>query len=146
MVGHEALLRWQHPSRGLVAPMEFVPIAEETGLIVPIGTWVLEQACAAAASWPARANGEQVQISVNLSARQLFDPNFIETVRTVVARTGLEPGQLSLEITESVLMEDTDLAVLQLNALRNVGVQIAIDDFGTGYSSLSYLRSFPSTC
>ena len=143
VVGHEALVRWQHPTRGLVAPMEFVPIAEETGLIVPIGSWVLEQACAAAASWPARDNGDPVQISVNLSARQLFDPHLIDTVRSVVSRTGLEPGQLTLEITESVLMEDTDLAVLQLNALKGVGVQIAIDDFGTGYSSLSYLRSFP---
>ncbi|MEY2451856.1 MAG: hypothetical protein QOD92_1430 [Acidimicrobiaceae bacterium] len=143
VVGFEALVRWQHPDRGLVPPMEFVPVAEDTGFIIPIGTWVLDQACAAASRWPARTNGERMQISVNLSARQLFDANLIETVRSIMKRNGLEVGQLTLEITESVLMEDTDLAVLQLNALKNLGVQIAIDDFGTGYSSLSYLRSFP---
>ena len=143
VVGFEALVRWQHPTRGLVAPMEFVPIAEDTGFIIPIGTWVLEQACAAATRWPGRKNGEPMQISVNLSARQLFDPNLVDTARSIVSRNGLEAGQLTLEITESVLMEDTDLSVLQLNALKKLGVQIAIDDFGTGYSSLSYLRSFP---
>jgi EAL domain-containing protein (putative c-di-GMP-specific phosphodiesterase class I) len=143
VVGFEALVRWQHPARGLVAPMEFVPIAEDTGFIIPIGTWVLDQACAAASRWPARQNGELMQISVNLSSRQLFDPHLADTVRSIVNRHGLEAGQLTLEITESVLMEDTDLAVLQLNSLKNLGVRIAIDDFGTGYSSLSYLRSFP---
>jgi EAL domain-containing protein (putative c-di-GMP-specific phosphodiesterase class I) len=143
VVGYEALIRWQHPERGLIPPMEFVPIAEDTGFIIPIGTWVLDQACAAAARWPARENGERMQVSVNLSARQLFDRHLLETVRSIVNRNGLDTGQLTLEITESVLMEDTDLAVLQLNALKNLGVQIAIDDFGTGYSSLSYLRSFP---
>jgi diguanylate cyclase (GGDEF)-like protein/PAS domain S-box-containing protein len=143
VVGCEALVRWQHPERGLVPPMEFVPIAEDTGFIIPIGTWVLDQACAAASSWPARKNGEAMQISVNLSARQLFDPRLVDTVRSIVSRNGIETGQLTLEITESVLMEDTDLAVLQLNSLKNLGVHIAIDDFGTGYSSLSYLRSFP---
>ena len=142
VIGFEALVRWQHPARGLVAPLEFVPIAEDTGLIIPIGTWVLEQACAAA-SWPARSNGEPVQISVNLSARQLFDPHLVDTVRSIVGRNGLEAGQLTLEITESVLMEETDLAIFQLNAIKKLGVHIAIDDFGTGYSSLSYLRSFP---
>jgi diguanylate cyclase (GGDEF)-like protein len=143
VVGYEALIRWQHPERGLIPPMEFVPIAEDTGFIIPIGTWVLDQACAAAARWPARQNGQRMQVSVNLSARQLFDRHLLETVRSIVNRNGLDTGQLTLEITESVLMEDTDLAVLQLNALKNLGVQIAIDDFGTGYSSLSYLRSFP---
>ena len=143
LVGFEALVRWQHPDRGLVPPMEFVPIAEDTGFIIPLGTWVLDRACASASCWPARANGEPLQISVNLSARQLFDAHLVDTVRSIVTRHGLEAGQLTLEITESVLMEDTDLAVLQLNALKQLGVQIAIDDFGTGYSSLSYLRSFP---
>ena len=143
IVGFEALVRWQHPERGLVAPMEFVPVAEDTGFIIPIGTWVLEEACAATASWPARANGAPLQISVNLSARQLFDPQLVDTVRSIVSRHGLQAGQLTLEITESVLMEDTELAVLQLNALKQLGIQIAIDDFGTGYSSLGYLRSFP---
>jgi EAL domain-containing protein (putative c-di-GMP-specific phosphodiesterase class I) len=127
----------------MVAPMDFVPIAEETGLIIPIGNWVMDQAGAAAAQWPARRNGDPMQISVNLSARQLFDPQLTSTVRSVVAANGLRPGQLTLEITESVLMEDTDLAVRRLDALKALGVQIAIDDFGTGYSSLSYLRTFP---
>jgi EAL domain-containing protein (putative c-di-GMP-specific phosphodiesterase class I) len=143
VVGFEALVRWQHPTRGLVAPMDFVPIAEDTGFIIPLGTWVLDQACAAASRWPARKNGQAMQISVNLSARQLFDPHLADTVRSILNRNALQTGQLTLEITESVLMEDTDLAVLQLNTLKHVGVQIAIDDFGTGYSSLSYLRTFP---
>jgi diguanylate cyclase (GGDEF)-like protein/PAS domain S-box-containing protein len=143
VVGYEALVRWQHPTRGLVAPMEFVPIAEDTGFIIPIGTWVLDQACATASHWSERENGEPMQISVNLSARQLFDPQLVDTVRSIVDCHGLEAGQLTLEITESVLMEDPDLAVLQLNAIKTLGVHIAIDDFGTGYSSLSYLRSFP---
>jgi EAL domain-containing protein (putative c-di-GMP-specific phosphodiesterase class I) len=118
-VGVEALLRWQHPTRGLVAPMQFVPIAEDTGLILPIGAWVLNE------------------------ARQLFDPGFVDMVAEIIGRSRIEPRQLTLEITESVLMEDTSLAVRQLNALKDLGVRIAIDDFGTGYSSLSYLRSFP---
>ncbi|MEY2447631.1 MAG: hypothetical protein QOH79_1107, partial [Acidimicrobiaceae bacterium] len=113
VVGFEALVRWQHPDRGLVPPMEFVPVAEDTGFIIPIGTWVLDQACAAASRWPERASGEPMQISVNLSARQLFDPQLVETVQSIVNRHGLEAGQLTLEITESVLMEDTELAVLQ---------------------------------
>jgi diguanylate cyclase (GGDEF)-like protein/PAS domain S-box-containing protein len=143
VVGYEALVRWQHPTRGLVAPMEFVPIAEDTGFIVPIGAWVLDQACATAATWPDRPNGQAMQISVNLSARQLFDSDLASNVRSIVQHYGLQPRQLTLEITESVLMEDTDLAVLRLTELKQLGVQIAIDDFGTGYSSLSYLRTFP---
>ena len=143
VVGFEALVRWQHPDLGLVAPMEFVPIAEDIGLIIPIGNWVLDQACAVASRWPLCKSGQPMQISVNLSSRQLFDPQLVDTVRSIVGRHGLDAGQLTLEITESVLMEDTDLAVLQLNALKKLGVHIAIDDFGTGYSSLSYLRSFP---
>src|SRR5207248_1974129 len=102
VVGFEALVRWQHPSRGLIPPMEFVPIAEDTGFIIPIGTWVLDQACAAASRWPTCANGDAMQISVNLSARQLFDPNLVDTVRSIIRRHGLEAGQLTLEITESV--------------------------------------------
>ena len=141
LVGREALLRWNHPSRGLVAPLEFIPLAEETGLIIPIGAWVLEQACTDATGWSGDAG--LVGLSVNISARQLFDPSFADTVALIVQRTGIEPARLTLEITESVLMEDTTLAVQQLNALKRLGVRVAIDDFGTGYSSLSYLRTFP---
>ncbi|HEV3226603.1 MAG TPA: EAL domain-containing protein [Acidimicrobiales bacterium] len=143
VVGYEALLRWQHPTRGLVPPMEFVPTAEDTGLIIPIGTWVLSEACAAAMQWQPRDGGQPLDLSVNLSARQLFDPGLVDVVRGAIESTGIEPGRLTLEITESVLMEDTECAVSQLNALKEIGVCIAIDDFGTGYSSLSYLRSFP---
>jgi EAL domain-containing protein (putative c-di-GMP-specific phosphodiesterase class I) len=143
VVGYEALLRWQHPVRGLVAPGEFVAIAEDNGMIVPIGRWVLEESCRSAAAWPPSAEGHALDLSVNLSARQLFDTGLVDTVAGILTTTKLDPARLTLEITESVLMEDTALAVLQLRALRAVGVRLAIDDFGTGYSSLSYLRSFP---
>jgi diguanylate cyclase (GGDEF)-like protein/PAS domain S-box-containing protein len=142
-VGFEALVRWMHPDRGLVPPLDFIPIAEEAGLIVPIGQWVLEHACAAAAGWPVPASGEPLELSVNLSARQLYDVSFINGVREIIERTGIAASRLTLEITESVLVDDTDRAVLQLHALKQLGVRIAIDDFGTGYSSLSYLRTFP---
>ena len=139
-VAFEALLRWEHPTRGLVPPLEFIPLAEDTGLIVPIGDWVLEHACAAATTW---TGPRPIGLSVNISARQLFDPDFAQMVANTLARTKLDPTRLTLEITESVLVEDTTLAVFQLNSLKQLGVRIAIDDFGTGYSSLSYLRTFP---
>jgi diguanylate cyclase (GGDEF)-like protein len=139
-VGFEALLRWNHPTRGLVPPLDFIPMAEDTGLIVPIGAWVLEEACATAATW---TGPRSIGLSVNISARQLFDSDFSQSVADILARTGLEPERLALEITESVLVEDTSLALLQLDLLKQLGVRIAIDDFGTGYSSLSYLRTFP---
>jgi EAL domain-containing protein (putative c-di-GMP-specific phosphodiesterase class I) len=141
VVGYEALVRWQHPTRGLVPPLQFIPLAEDTGLILPIGAWVLEEACAAAAAWGDETN--PLRLSVNISARQLFDPEFTTAVADVIARTGMDPRRLTLEITESVLMEDKSQAVLQLSSLKRLGVRIAIDDFGTGYSSLSYLRAFP---
>src|SRR5581483_10735098 len=143
VVGYEALVRWQHPGRGLLPPMRFISTAEDTGLIVQIGRWVLETACRTASQWQPRADGERLRLSVNLSARQLFDPGLVVAVHTVLADTGFAAEHLTLEITESVLMEDTTLAVTRLNALKHLGVRIAIDDFGTGYSSLSYLRSFP---
>jgi EAL domain-containing protein (putative c-di-GMP-specific phosphodiesterase class I) len=139
-VGFEALLRWNHPTRGLVPPLDFIPMAEDTGLIVPIGAWVLEEACATAATW---TGPRSIGLSVNISARQLFDADFSQSVADILARTRLEPERLALEITESVLVEDTSLALLQLDLLKQLGVRIAIDDFGTGYSSLSYLRTFP---
>jgi diguanylate cyclase (GGDEF)-like protein len=136
-VGVEALLRWRHPERGSVPPNDFIPLAEETGLIVPIGAWVLRTACAQALAWPG------LRVAVNLSAAQFRQPGLAETVAQALRETGLEPDRLELEITEGVLLEDTVAAVTTLHALRGLGVRIAMDDFGTGYSSLSYLRRFP---
>ncbi|RBY86790.1 bifunctional diguanylate cyclase/phosphodiesterase [Blastococcus sp. TF02A-26] len=141
--GYEALLRWEHPQRGLVPPGEFIPLAEEGGLIVEIGRWVLEQAVQQAVAWSAEA-GEPVEMAVNLSPRQLADDDVVATVRDVLTASGLPAGQLTLEVTEGVLVHDIDAVIDQLQALRRLGVRIAIDDFGTGYSSLSYLRRLPA--
>ena len=139
--GFEALLRWEHPERGLVRPDEFVSLAEETGLVVPIGSWALEVACRQAASW--HAHGAPVTISVNLSPRQLAEPTLVESVAAVLARSGINPTAVWLEITESTLMRDAESAVVTLRALRALGVHLSVDDFGTGYSSMSYLKRFP---
>ncbi|MCW2645799.1 MAG: hypothetical protein JWP07_1908 [Pseudonocardiales bacterium] len=139
--GFEALIRWDHPTLGRLSPNDFIPLAEETGFIVPLGRWVLETACAAASTWAAQ-HGGALTIAVNLSARQLQDPQLVDDVRSVLSVTGLPPTQLVLEITESALMTDPAGATTKLAALRALGVRIAIDDFGTGHSSLSYLRQF----
>jgi diguanylate cyclase (GGDEF)-like protein len=144
IVGVEALVRWEHPSRGLVQPLAFIPVAEETGLIIPIGRWVLEQACQQAHLWQQqhpRAN--PLTVSVNLSARQLQAPNLIADVARALQLSGLAPEALELEITESVIMQDAEATDATLHALKAIGVRLAIDDFGTGYSSLSYLKRFP---
>jgi diguanylate cyclase (GGDEF)-like protein len=138
ITGFEALLRWNHPVRGLISPAEFIPIAEETGLIVPLGEWVLRKACDETASWP-----EHFKIAVNLSPAQLKGRNLVPLVINALAASGLAPTRLQLEITESVLMQNTFATLNTLRQLRDLGVEIALDDFGTGYSSLSYLRSFP---
>ncbi|MBD8893942.1 putative bifunctional diguanylate cyclase/phosphodiesterase [Roseibium litorale] len=138
VLGYEALLRWDHPGRGLVSPAEFIPIAEETGLIIPIGEWVLRRACLQAVDLPGEPG-----IGVNLSPVQFMEPGFVETVKAVLAETGLKPERLVLEITESVLIQDFRQTGAILNALSDLGVNIALDDFGTGYSSLSYLRLYP---
>jgi len=144
IVALEALVRWQHPERGLLAPREFVPLAEETGLIVPIGEWVLRQACRQAVVWQAgRGAGEPLVLNVNVAARQFQALSLVETVRSVLEETGLPPGLLKLEVTESAVMADPANAVRMLTGLKAMGVQLAIDDFGTGYSSLGYLKSFP---
>ena len=136
--GFEALLRWQHPVRGSVSPAEFIPLAEETGLIVEIGRWVLAQACRDAVNWPL-----DVTLAVNVSAVQFAEGSLVREVVRALDDSGLEPGRLELEITESVLMRDAEQALLMLRELRKCGLRVAMDDFGTGYSSLSYLRSFP---
>jgi diguanylate cyclase (GGDEF)-like protein len=141
VVGVEALVRWRHPVRGVIAPESFIPIAEESGLIVPLGRWVLQQACAQAASW--QANGYSLGISVNVSARQLERTEFVEEVRAALEDSGLVAASLTLEITETVLMRKPDATAHLLGELKKLGVLIAVDDFGTGYSSLAYLRQFP---
>ncbi len=145
VVGVEALVRWQHPERGLISPAEFVSLAEDTGLILPIGRWVLEEACRQGRQWLVhRGRGEPpLVISVNLSARQFAQPDLVDQVRQALQTTGLPAAHLRLEITESAVMADAEPAVRTLQALKELGVGLAIDDFGTGYSSLSYLRRFP---
>ena len=142
LVGVEALLRWQHPEHGMVSPAQFIPIAEESGLIVPIGEWVLRTACAQLAAWHDGGHRE-LRVAVNLSARQFRQPDLAGMVQRVLGETGLQPGALELEITESTVMEDMDNAVATMDTLHRLGVGIAIDDFGTGYSSLSHLKRFP---
>ena len=149
IAGVEALLRWQHPDRGLVPPLEFIPLAEETGLIVPIGQLVLEEACRQVCKWrdlyPGKPGEEPLTVSVNLSVRQFGHPGLIEDIARVLRETGLDPRHLKLEITESIGAEDSGDAVATLNRLREMGIGLALDDFGTGYSALSYLKRFPIT-
>jgi diguanylate cyclase (GGDEF)-like protein len=140
-VGTEALIRWRHPVHGVIQPDAFIPIAEETGLILAIGAWVLQQACRQAAAW--HAQGHTIGMSVNVSGRQLERDGLIDEVRAALHDTGLDPSALTLEITETALMRDADAAARRLTALKQLGVSIAVDDFGTGYSSLAYLRQFP---
>lgn len=138
IVGFEALLRWRHPERGLISPNTFIPLAEEIGLIVPIGEWTIRQACATAAKWP-----DDLTVAVNLSPLQFRSPGLLQLVVSALARSGLRPDRLELEITETVLLQQGDATLNTLYRLRELGVRIAMDDFGTGYSSLSYLQSFP---
>ncbi|HET9311853.1 MAG TPA: EAL domain-containing protein [Actinomycetota bacterium] len=144
IAGVEALVRWIHPVRGLVPPLEFIPLAEETGLIVEIGRWVLREACRTAVELQRDFPAEPpLHMAVNLSARQVSRPEIVGEVREILAATGLEPGSLILEITESVMMHDLELSIERLGQLKSLGVRLAVDDFGTGYSSLNYIRRFP---
>ncbi|HEV2973913.1 MAG TPA: EAL domain-containing protein [Solirubrobacteraceae bacterium] len=142
VTGVEALIRWRHPTRGIIPPLEFIPIAEESGLIIPIGRWVLQQACRQASIW--HGQGHKIGMSVNVAARQLDDDELIEDVHDALQSSGLEPAALTLEITETTLMRDAEATAKRLVSLKQLGVRIAIDDFGTGYSSLAYLRQFPA--
>jgi EAL domain-containing protein (putative c-di-GMP-specific phosphodiesterase class I) len=134
----EALMRWQHPERGMVPPSDFIPVAEEMGLIVQLGEWALRQACAEATEWP-----DGICVSVNLSPLQFSKGNLVSSVMSALASAGLPASRLELEITESVLLEKSERNITILNQLRDLGVRISMDDFGTGYSSIGYLRSFP---
>lgn len=142
IIGIEALLRWQHPDLGLVYPAEFIPLAEETGLIVPLGEWVLRTACAQNRTWRA-AGLPPITMAVNLSARQFQHHDLVETIARILKETDLEPGGLEVEITESIAMQNADYTIVILKELKDMGIQISLDDFGTGYSSLSYLKKFP---
>lgn len=144
IIGFEALIRWHHPIRGLVSPAEFIPLAEETGLIVPIGKWVLREACRQMHTWQlAFTDKAPAVIAVNLSAKQFLQVDLVEQIDQILQETGLKAGSLTLEITESVVMENSDEASVMLERLQALGIQLSIDDFGTGYSSLSRLHSFP---
>src|SRR6266705_2095435 len=138
VTGCEALLRWRHPERGMISPAEFIPVAEDTGLINELGEWVLRTACAEAASWP-----DHIRIAVNVSPVQLKCQTLALKIIGALATSGLKPERLELEITEAVLIRDDEAALAILHQLRGIGVRIALDDFGTGYSSLSYLQRFP---
>jgi diguanylate cyclase (GGDEF)-like protein len=142
IVGVEALVRWRHPELGLISPMEFIPLAEETGLIVPIGEWVLRTACAQNKEWQDEGFAP-LRMSVNFSPRQFQQPGLVEQIRRSLGETGLAPHYLEVELTESSVMKDAELAIRTLRRLKETGVRVSIDDFGTGYSSLSYLKRFP---
>ncbi len=140
----EALVRWNRPERGRIAPLDFIPLAEETGLIVPLGRWVIEEACRHAQEWQAQLPAAApLSISINLSGRQLQQPELAHDIASALCRSGLPAHSLILEITESVMMQDTEATLAKLRELKNIGLRLAIDDFGTGYSSLSYLQRFP---
>jgi diguanylate cyclase (GGDEF)-like protein/PAS domain S-box-containing protein len=143
IVGVEALVRWRHPERGLVLPTEFIAVAEETGLIIPLGRWVLEQACRQARLWEAIRPARPPLMSVNVSGRQVAEAGFVGSVAEIIAGTGIPPERLILEFTEGVLMRDTEMTTTTLAELKELGIRLAIDDFGTGFSALNYLRSFP---
>jgi EAL domain-containing protein (putative c-di-GMP-specific phosphodiesterase class I) len=143
LTGAEALVRWQHPQRGLVPPADFIPLAEETGLILPLGLWVLETACAQLAQWADQPRTAHLFLAVNVSAKQLHQADFVDQVLAVLGKTGANPKRLKLELTESLLATDVGDIIIKMSALKAHGVGFSMDDFGTGYSSLSYLKRLP---
>lgn len=142
-VGAEVLIRWQHPARGLVPPLDFIPLAEETLLILPIGQWVLEIACAQLKKWAGQAHTRHLQLAVNVSARQFHQPDFVQQVLALVGKMAIDPDKLKIELTESVVLDNIADTITKMDALRKVGISFSMDDFGTGYSSLSYLTRLP---
>jgi EAL domain-containing protein (putative c-di-GMP-specific phosphodiesterase class I) len=143
VVGAEALVRWEHPERGLIMPDRFLGVAEETGLIVPVGAWVVEEACRQLAEWQSRPETAHMHVSLNLSARELTHPDVVSTVLTCVRESGIDPQGLTIEVTESTAMADGDTGFRALRDLSGEGIRVAIDDFGTAYSSLEQLRRMP---
>jgi EAL domain-containing protein (putative c-di-GMP-specific phosphodiesterase class I) len=144
MLGMEALVRWNHPRYGMLAPMKFIPLAEETNLIVPLGEWILGEACRQTQEWCDRfAKGYEISVTVNISIRQFQQKELVAIVHKALERSGLKPNCLILEITESFMMQETESTIAKLHELKKLGIRLAIDDFGTGYSSLSYLQRFP---
>jgi len=143
VIGAEALVRWSHPRRGAVSPAEFIPLAEKSGLILQIGQWVLERACGQLRLWGSHPESQHLTISVNISARQMRQPDFVEQVLSVLQASSAPPNRLRLELTESMLFSDTEDVIEKMNALKSAGVRFSLDDFGTGYSSLSYLKRLP---
>jgi diguanylate cyclase (GGDEF)-like protein/PAS domain S-box-containing protein len=142
-LGAEALIRWQHPQRGMISPVNFIPLAEETGLILPIGQWVFDTACAQLKSWEQHALTRKLTLSVNVSAKQLHQPDFVAQVQSAVTRHGINPNLVNLELTESMLLENIDSIIISMNLLKDIGIRFELDDFGTGYSSLQYLKKLP---
>jgi len=143
VVGAEVLLRWQHPDRGLSSPLEFITLAEKTGLILPIGQWVLEAACAQLKAWEGTTHTRHLQLAVNVSARQFRNPDFVAQVQQALSSNAANPDLLKLELTESLVLDDIDDTIVKMHALREIGVRFSLDDFGTGYSSFSYLTQLP---
>lgn len=143
MTGVEALIRWKHPVRGMVSPAEFIPLAEHTGLILPIGHWVLETACRQLVAWSSKPSTQRLTVAVNVSTRQFRQPEFSDQLLTLLRVTGANPYRLKLELTESLLLNEMDDAIVKMSELRSIGVSFALDDFGTGYSSLAYLKRLP---
>jgi EAL domain-containing protein (putative c-di-GMP-specific phosphodiesterase class I) len=141
--GAETLIRWHHPNKGLIFPSQFIPVAEETGLIVPIGRWVLEEACAQIARWRNQRKFQNLVISVNVSAKQFRQPDFAELVKSIVTKHAINPMLLKLEMTETLVLENVEDTITKMRALKEFGVGFSMDDFGTGYSSLSYLKRLP---
>jgi diguanylate cyclase (GGDEF)-like protein len=143
IIGAEVLIRWQHPQNGFTSPADFIPLAEATGLILPIGAWVLETACIQLKSWESDFQAQHLLLAVNVSARQFHQVDFVEQVQLVILRSGINPERLKLELTESLVLDNIDDTIIKMNALREIGVRFSMDDFGTGYSSLSSLKKLP---
>ena len=143
IIGAEALLRWEHPERGSIAPDIFIPLAEETGLILSIGQWVLETACAQIRDWSTKVSTRELRLAVNVSARQFRQPGFVDVMRTLLNEHGIDPNRLKIELTESLVIDNVNESIERMQALKSLGVGFSMDDFGTGYSSLTYLKRLP---